>query len=714
MIFCRQCTCFNQIAECVAKNQGAEIILNKSRTVLKNKTGYRVQAEFPGSRLRLRKFCFCRLRTAAAGLILFFPLAVFSQIRDSAVLPPPAPRTPKVDTAQTPGYSFAQAPERSWPAADTLPGRDFRLYDPTRRQTPDWGALGNLGTPARPLWFETPARRGFDTGAHGFDLYRLEADSLRFYRNVRAFSEVFFSQGPKQDDAMFTAQLGRTFSGGSTFAFAYRSFNNLGQFRYQQARHNSLSAGVWLPAGKRYDGFFIFCQNIFRQQDNGGVVTDTLFGKGQFEGPIDAEIRLPDGKAQTRFSDRVLQLTQHLKFTDSDSSSRVFRVSHTIAWTKASWKFTDAGLKSDSLFFNDFFLTDRRGLRNFISLDRLDNTFTLNTFKQKTSGRSSDVLALGLLHSWFDLHQEPLDSSFSNFFLTGELGITPSERFGLRARGELGLLDNFGEYRVSGLLSLGLGKAGQFRASVLSQRRPPALLQYRAFVSFRELWHNDFQKPLETSLSATYALPAIGLEATGRTHLVNNFIYFDQNGRPAQTGAPLQIAQLLLSENLRLGRLHFDNTVGLQQINRDDVLRLPKWFSENSLYFAGKVFKKRMDLRAGVDLRVNGDFRPDAYQPLLWQFHLQDSLSQKPYPWVDLFLAFKVRTFRFFIRYENLKAAWEPEKAFYQTARHPLPFNALRFGINWRFMDNNKSDAKTPAETPDGTPPPGGIGPRGN
>lgn len=687
------------------------MIFTTNAAVLKNKN--RIRAEFPGSQSRLRKFCFCRFCLPLFLAIFLLQPAVFSQIRDTTVSPPIAPRPARPDTARPLVYTLAQTPERSWPVADTLPDAHFRHYDPARRHTPDWGTLGNLGTPARPLWFGPTPQRGFDTGAHGFDLYRLDAASLRFYRGARSFSEVFFSQGPKQDDAMFTAQLGRTFSGGTTFAFDYRSFNNLGQYRYQQARHNSLSAGIWLPLGKRYDGFLIFCQNVLRQQDNGGITTDTLFGQGQFGGPIDIEVRLPDEMAKTRFSDRALQLTQHLKFNDSDSSRRVFRASHTIAWTRASWKFTDAGLRSDSLFFDDFFLTDRRGLRQFIALKRLDNSFTINTFKQKTSGRPSDVLAVGLTHSWFDLQQEPLDSTFSNFFLTGQLGLTPSERFGFTARGELGMLANFGEYHVSGELSLGLGKAGQFRASVLSQRRPPALAHYRAFVSFRELWRNDFQKPLETSLSATYALPAIGFEATGRTHLVGNFLYFDQNGRPAQAGAPLQVAQLLLTENLRLGRLHFDNTVGLQQINRDDVLRLPQWFSENSLYFSGKVFKKRMDLRAGVDFRLNGEFRPDAYQPLIWQFHLQDSLSQKPYPWLDVFVAFKVRTFRVFFRYENLKAIWEPEKVFYQTAHHPLPFNALRFGISWRFMDNNQTDTRTPADAP-GSTPPGGIGPRGN
>lgn len=587
------------------------------------------------------------------------------------------------------------------------------MYDPARRPAIDWATLGNLATPARPLWFEVPARKGFDAGIHAFDLYRLNASDLRFYQNTRSYSEVFFSQGQSQDNLMFTAQMARTFSGGSTFSFDYRSFNNLGQFRYQQAQHNSLSAGMRVPVGKRYEGYFVFCQNVFRQKDNGGIVTDTIFGKGQFQNAIDAEILLPGESAQTRVSDRALQLTQHFRFAGKETGKRAYRATHTIAWSKNFWKFSDTDAEEDQDFYGTFFVTEKRGLRDHVRLNRLDNSFVISTFKQKKAGQPSDLLAFGLTHSWFDLYQEPLDSTFSNLFLNARLGITPSEGFSLTAQGDLGMLNNFGEYQVSGALSLSLGKAGRLSASVLSQRRPPSLLQYRNWVSFRELWrYDDLKKPLENSLSVTYALPLVGLEVTGQTHVISNFTYFDQSSQPVQTGTPLQVGQLLITENLHFGHFHFDNTLGLQQINRGDILRLPSWFSRNSLYYSGKLFKKNMDLRAGADFRVHGEFQPDAYMPLIGQFHLQDTLSQNPYPWVDLFVAFKVRSFRFFFRYENLTAIWQPEKVYYQTAYHPQNFNTLRFGISWRFMDNNLPDANQNGNKP-GDSPPGSIGPKG-
>jgi Putative porin len=650
--------------------------------------------------------------------VLFFTfcglgVSSFAQQPDS--LPLKQPTEPLLIT-------YAYAPERSSPSADTLPNTDFRMYDPARQNIIDWGNLGNLGTATRPLLFENPALRGFDVGMHSFDLYKLRPVGLGFYRNINTFSDVSFSQGRTQFETNLTARFARTFSDGVNFSLEYRTLNNLGQYRYQRNKKNSLNVGLWLPLGKRYDGFLIYTRNVTNQQENGGIVTDTIFGDGNFSGPIAAEIQLPREVAHTRFDEQILHYSQHLRLVGKDiAGKRALRASHTIAWNHQTYKFSDQGsgvdgLGADADFFAPTFLVDIRGIRHFVRVNRIDNTITLNTFKTKDRGKPSDLLAFGLAHSYFIVNQEPREFKVSNLFLTGNLSLTPSDKFAFNAQGALGVLGNIGEYQLQGELTLGLGAAGQLQAKLLSQIRPPALLLDQFFVSKRQIWNNDFAKPMENSLTATYALPRIGFEASARAHVVNNYLYFDQGGLAAQTSTPLQVTQLLLRENLTWRSIHFDNTVALQKANRDDVLHLPTWFSKNSLYYSGKVFNKRMLLNVGVDFRINSEFRPDAYQPLSGQFYLQDSLTQQPYPWIDLFVAFKVQSFMGFVRWENGATLWDKTQVFYQTAYHPLPFGALRLGITWRFMDSNLKDEKDPSNKPGGTgsnPSSRPIGPRG-
>lgn len=117
---------------------------------------------------------------------------------------------------------------------------------------------------------------------HTFDLYKLQPADLRFYRNSRSFSDVFFSQGRTQLEGMMNARLAHTFSGGTNFSMDYRTINNLGQYRYQRAKHNALLLGLWVPVGERYDAFLIFSKNVNRQQNNGGIAPGTVFGSADF------------------------------------------------------------------------------------------------------------------------------------------------------------------------------------------------------------------------------------------------------------------------------------------------------------------------------------------------------------------------------------------------------------------------------------------------
>ena len=94
----------------------------------------------------------------------------------------------------------------------------------------------------------------------------------------------------------------------------------------------------------------------------------------------------------------------------------------------------------------------------------------------------------------------------------------------------------------------------------------------------------------------------------------------------------------------------------------------------------------------------------------MYKRQLQDSITQKPYPWADVFLAFKVQSFRFTIRYENCNTWFDKTKVFYQTARYPQPFGGLRFGISWRFMDNNeRGPGEVDSGNSGGNPNTGGI-----
>ncbi|MEY3369195.1 MAG: hypothetical protein RI973_2350, partial [Bacteroidota bacterium] len=381
-----------------------------------------------------------------------------------------------------------------------------------------------------------------------------------------------------------------------------------------------------------------------------------------------------------------------------DISKRNFTLYHQIAWRTESYKFADK--TPDSLFYGDFY-TDSRGLRHYLERRKLENTFKLQTFKLRpsraaTNGNgedsppeSRDLLEAGLVHSVNFLQMEPVDTkAIHNVFLTGRFNFSPGDRLKVNSYAHLGLGANAGDFRLSGNLTLDLKKIGRLQLEAVNQLYSPTLLQNRFFVTEREIWSNDFAKTLETSLSASYSLPSIHFSSTGKYHLLNNFIYFDTTGLPQQSGA-FSLLQLLVQKDFHLGSFHLENLVGVQQVG-SDVLPLPSLYSKHSLFFEGMLFKKVMLTKIGLDARLAGAHRPPGYQPLTGQFILQSRQDLPFTPLVDVFLSFRVKTFRFFAKIENLLA--QPTNAwFFQTADYPLPFGlesgGLRLGVNWRLVD---------------------------
>ena len=375
---------------------------------------------------------------------------------------------------------------------------------------------------------------------------------------------------------------------------------------------------------------------------------------------------------------------------------RLFTLYHQVAWNTASYKFS--ALPPDSAYFDSFWVDDR-GLRHFLETKTFRNTFKLQTFKLRPSTpdstrralpAESDLLEVGLVHALHTISQEPLHRRhINNLFLTGRLHFSPNDRIRIRTHAHLGVGAYRGDFRLAGQLFLNFKKIGNLYLEAVNQLSTPPLLHRQFFVSGQQIWKNDFGKILETSLMGTYSLPAFRFSVGGGYHLADNLIYFDHEGLPRQQRGVVSIVQLWLEKDFRAGPFHLDNWLGLQK-STATVVRLPAFYSKHSLYFEGKIFKKVMLTRFGFDARLSSGFTPYGYQPLTGQFFLQNTQSLPFTPLVDAFLSFKVKTFRFFAKAENL-LPYLTRQYYFQVAPYPLPFGpdngGIRLGFNWRLVD---------------------------
>lgn len=584
-------------------------------------------------------------------------------------------------------YFFQDNIERLLSFKDTLLDNYFEQYDPARQRVIDFAQLGNLGTPTIAQFYQPRWHNDLDIGFHQFDLYKIEHKDLRFYKTEKPFSDLYFTQGPGQQNTFFKAKFTRDFSEGLNFSIDYKRMNNDGQFKSQAAVHTIFATGFWYQSkNKKYNSFLTYTSNAHDIQNNGGIDIDALTATNQ-ERIFNIPVFLRN--SETYHVSRSVAYNQQYNLVGKPDSAqarpqRNFKLHHGITFTRDRYKFFDSDPPADTIFY-EHLLVDDRGLRYYFDNRTLENSFSISTSKSG-SATQRDFLKVGIDHQIHFLQQEPLDSTVNHIILRGQWNFAPSERMNVKTHLMYNALANFGDYRVGGDLYLDFKKAGNFEASLVNQLYSPTLLQQQMFISEQALWNNNFAKSLETNLSATYRLPQVGLTITGQYHLINKMIYFDSLAFPRQTGDLVNILQLAVQQNFRLRGFHLDNTIAVQT-STSDVVRLPELFSKHNLYYEGKIFSDRMLLRVGLDLRMVNAYKAYYYQPLIGQFHLQDNQTIPFYPAVDAYTSFKVQHFRFFVRAENLTRFLDESTLYYQVAGYAQPYFFIKFGLSWQLLN---------------------------
>jgi hypothetical protein len=601
-----------------------------------------------------------------------------------------------VDTVP-PAYFFPAQPGQVRVLDDTTL-RNFAQFDPIRLQTLDYAHLGTVGSAHWPIVFRPVQRKGFDLGWHQFDLYQIHPDSFRFFQLNNAWSEIYYSQGGEQEDARIDATFSRNFGPNTNFSLEYRRLLYIplaaNKYRNQRARNIAFATGFWYehPEG-RYKAGFSLTRNSIEQKDNGGITTDSLFGRDDFQSPLTVPVYLEE--AQTRYVRNTFSFHQFLDLPvgrDSLSPGSLIRFHHHLKYGSGLYKYFDelngtpetALTQNDSIFYQSQ-LVDIRGLRQQMQWQQLENKFTAGWELKRQNSRTEDPPAriqVGASHRIFWLKPEPDRTEVQNLLVEGKLDLAFGENISLSTYAHLGLLDNAGDYKLEGNLKVELPVLGILEGKLISELYSPTFIQQQLLVNHIPLWESNLNKTLATRLYARWHKPEWKLSIAARYHLVDEFIYFNQEAVPQQESNLLSILQLILTKNFRLGPLGNENVITLQQVSPTEILPLPQLYSTNSFFIEGMLFRKAMLARFGVDLRISTAFFPYRYQPLSGQFFIQDQFESGFYPMADVFLAFKVSDFRFFIRFDNLNAIFSDNR-FYQTADNPFLDTYFRFGIRW-------------------------------
>jgi len=580
------------------------------------------------------------------------------------------------------------------PITDTGIHSYSHQYDYSRMMLNDFAHLGNVGSAAFPIIYQQYDYEGRDIGLHALDIWKFGEKDRKFYNLTKSFTHFAYSQA-NQANQVFNATFGRSFEDNINVALDYRRINQVGIYQQHNIDHSNLHLGLnYNSNNDRYKAYLSLISNGLEGDESGGVSTDTLFGKEDFETAATIPIRLEDSNnngAQFRHQERSLQFFQSYRLIrdSSDLSKPQITLSNALTFENNFYKYGDEFNNDDLNFYPLILQTNPQGLRMKISENIVSNHLKVFLGKtvnpEDTASRKTHVEA-GLKLKNHRLNDEIIDSTIFDVLITGGGLIDLGSKVTLFTDNHFVVVgDNAGAYKVSGNFLINLQNLGILKASILNQNRRPSLMQQQAPISGQYLWQNDFDNINELSIDAQYTIESIRAQIGFGYHLLNNYIYWSEDFQPIQKDSEISVLQFSLTKNFKLGNFHLDNYAVYQNSSSSD-LPLPTLFSKHSLYYEGQVFKQRMLLRTGIEARLIDGYKGYSYMPLIGQFSPNRSSELDPISHLDFFLSFKVGQMRVFAKIEHLEDFFKTQKEYFVTD-YPIYDKVFRFGLSWYLIN---------------------------
>jgi hypothetical protein len=288
-----------------------------------------------------------------------------------------------------------------------------------------------------------------------------------------------------------------------------------------------------------------------------------------------------------------------------------------------------------------------------------------------------------------------IDSRITNNTIRIEIGKKPAD---LHTNGFYWSLDgkyitdgNYqGDYRMNGsLLAVFKNNKKIFFELTNDLRSVPFL--YSNYSSNHFWWRNSFDKISESRARFNYLDSKNNFSIGAEMNQVAGYVYFDSTFLPKQFNSTLTIYSAFLQKNFRLKHFHFNNKITWQAFKdsstktSEDVMHLPRFVTNHSLYYEGKWFSKVMDVQIGFDVSFYSSYYADAYMPALGQYYLQSRKEIGNYPFIDFFFNMKVKHANIFFKSEHVNSGFMG--AYYLAPHMPAPDRSFKVGIKWMFYD---------------------------
>ncbi len=621
-----------------------------------------------------------------------------------------------------------------WPQAR------FWFHDSTFQQD-----LGTVGSASRPLLYQPNLQLGARLGRNVFDKYARDAAQVPYYdsRSPYSFFRVVQStSGEQVFEISYSRSLKKNFSVGAAYeriasnkilASTSSAVSGVGLVEHA----NLLFFTRYQTEDNRYHLLANINSSSHRAVEQGGVW------------PLDAEKR--DTLAHTansgypgnlfNYASERVYLTgaqntedrqQFHLFQSYRLLGRGLTVYHVLDARRQYNGYSDTAIPYDVTTGNLQFYPTVLRTRN-ITLDRadykqLENTVGLlghtSALEYRVYGRLRDGLLISRTNDTSSIRpttptglRTPSTAltrllpirSYTELFVGGTIAFNYHTIYAVEVAGEVkspglsqlkaGPLNAIrsGEYWLRGTV-----RTGPLSGEVLLSSYVPTLTQ-QEFAGNHYEWHNvDAAGNYTFNNTSTQQftgrlhqrLPGFAdhlFEASVSQVFIQNLVYYDQGGKPAQLGSAISLRIASARHRVRFGRFAFDNqatyTGGNAGGEDGTGLRIPRLVTESRAYYQSYIFGKAMFTQTGLEFYYQSRFKGYNYSPSTQQFYLQDGFTIRNYGVASAFFVADIKTVSVFLKVAYLNQGLDGHAGYFASPLYPAYPRRFQFGLNWKFFN---------------------------
>ncbi len=591
----------------------------------------------------------------------------------------------------------------------------YHLYNPVFRNTITASYLGNYGLPYQNNdFFGRESTMDFFF-SRSREAYLLTPEKLKFYNTRTPYTLLDYTQSEnknRKNETRFNVLHSQNVSPYLNFTFRYDQGRSDGQYNYQDSKNSLVSvySNYNKDELKIHAGFIA---NSIQNSENGGLENDSSIFNG-----LDTEyLNVKLNSTSSKFSNTYFFATGEYRFgkfikvqreeppEESEDSSteqapdlEIFKpflgVMYSVQYQRHLKQFTDEEDTTNNFFANTYYGNDFT--KDSIRFNKISNIFQIKQYEN--ADRKTSFGKRAFIGQEFVKASSPgpiaevynrLDKKYSNVYVGGGIFRQSGDFWKWNAEGKFYLLGrNVGQTELSGVISKPFTLFSDSLASLNIRgdiyNRVADYFQ-EEFYSNHMRWKNDLKMEQNMTVRGSFKSPKQNLELGANYSLINNFIYNDTLGMPAQTSEELLILSLFADKDFIYRNFHFRTRLLYQKASNDAYIHLPEFSAFVSAYYKF-IWSKVLFTQLGIDARYNTLYYGDAYDPSTGLFYLQNEKIIGNYPYIDVYASLRLKRTRLFFKMMNVGTSFLHGE-YFATPDYPMYRMTFRMGVAWAFYD---------------------------